>query len=319
MNVYGSSMDSVAGLLDGPRARGAFLLRSVMEPPWSVRVQDEAPLSLVAMVRGEAWFTASSADPTRLSAGDVAILRGPAPYTLGDRPETQPQVIIHPGQRCTDPAGYDVAGSMAQGVRTWGNHVDGSTSMLVGTYEHVGEVGQRLLRTLPPLLVAGADDLDAALLELLTSEVGRDRPGQDVVLDRMLDLLVITVLRTWFAQDDADPPGWYLADADEVVGPALRLIHNDPARPWTVAGLAAEVGVSRAAFARRFTDLIGEPPMTYLTGWRLTLAADLLLEPGATIGAVARRVGYGTAFALSAAFKRVRGVSPRQHRLDAVS
>lgn len=109
----------------------------------------------------------------------------------------------------------------------------------------------------------------------------------------------------------------FRADTDPVVGPALRLIHDDPARPWTVADLAAEVGVSRAAFARRFLDRVGEPPMTYLTGWRLTMAADLLLEPGATIGAVAHQVGYSTAFALSAAFKRVRGISPRQHRLDA--
>jgi AraC-like DNA-binding protein len=92
------------------------------------------------------------------------------------------------------------------------------------------------------------------------------------------------------------------------------MLHDDPARPWTVAALAAAVGVSRAALARRFTTLVGEPPMVYLTGWRLALAADLLREPDATVAAVARRVGYGSPFALSAAFKRVRGVSPQQHR-----
>jgi AraC-like DNA-binding protein len=99
------------------------------------------------------------------------------------------------------------------------------------------------------------------------------------------------------------------------VGQALRRLHNNPAHPWTVATLAAEVGVSRAALARRFTELVGEPPMTFLTGWRLALAADLLREPAATLGAVARQVGYGSPFALSAAFKRVRGISPQQHRL----
>jgi AraC-like DNA-binding protein len=96
-----------------------------------------------------------------------------------------------------------------------------------------------------------------------------------------------------------------------------RMLHNNPAHRWTVATLAAEIGVSRAALARRFAELVGEPPMTFLTGWRLALAADLLREPDATVGAVARQVGYGSPFALSTAFKRVRGVSPRQHRAGA--
>jgi AraC-like DNA-binding protein len=94
----------------------------------------------------------------------------------------------------------------------------------------------------------------------------------------------------------------------------LRILHDDPARPWTIAELATHVGISRAALARRFADLVGEPPMTYLTRWRLALAADRLLEPHATIDTVAREVGYSSAFALSTAFKRERGVSPREHR-----
>ena len=96
-------------------------------------------------------------------------------------------------------------------------------------------------------------------------------------------------------------------------------MHNDPAHPWTVASLAAETGVSRAALARRFHDLVGEPPMTFLTGWRLALAADLLREPDATVGAVAQKVGYGSPFALSTAFKRVRGISPQEHRVRVTS
>jgi AraC-like DNA-binding protein len=97
------------------------------------------------------------------------------------------------------------------------------------------------------------------------------------------------------------------------------MLHNNPAHPWTVATLAAETGVSRAALARHFTELVGEPPISYLTGWRLALAADLLRDPDATVGAVARQVGYGSAFALSAAFKRVRGVSPQEHRAAVAS
>ena len=91
-------------------------------------------------------------------------------------------------------------------------------------------------------------------------------------------------------------------------------MQHHPEHPWTVAELAAAGGVSRAAFARRFTDVVGEPPMTFLTGWRLALAADLLREPGATLATVARQVGYSTPFALSTAFKRAYGVSPRDHR-----
>jgi AraC-like DNA-binding protein len=102
-----------------------------------------------------------------------------------------------------------------------------------------------------------------------------------------------------------------------VVGPALRLLQNKPAHPWTVASLADATGISRAALARRFNELVGEPPMSFLTGWRLSLAADLLREPGATVGSVAHQVGYGSSFALSSAFKRVRGVSPQEHRAAA--
>lgn len=126
--------------------------------------------------------------------------------------------------------------------------------------------------------------------------------------------LLIGALRAWFARPEAEAPGWYRAHGDPVVGPALRLLHHTPEQPWTVASLAAATGVSRAALARRFTELVGEPPMTFLTSWRLTLAADLLCEPGATVGSVARRVGYGSPFALSTAFKRVRGITPHEHR-----
>jgi AraC-like DNA-binding protein len=200
------------------------------------------------------------------------------------------------------------------GTRTWGNDAAGSTTLLVGTYEGDGEVGGRLLRALPRLLMVPAGQLESPLVPLLGAEIGRDEPGQEAVLDRLLDLLLIAVLRAWFARPDAEAPGWYRASADPVVGPALRLLHHEPARPWTVASLAAATGVSRAALARRFTELVGEPPMTFLAGWRLALAADLLRDPQATLGAVARQVGYGSPYALSTAFKRVRGVSPRAHR-----
>jgi AraC-like DNA-binding protein len=307
-------MDAIAGLLDGPRAHEAFLLRCTLDPPWSIRVQDEAPLTVVSIVRGEAWIVPESGERTLLRPGDVAIVLGPEPYTMADDPATPPQLVVHSGERCTAPDGQELKTIGELGVRTWGNAPDGETVMLVGTYELEGEVSLRLLRALPQLLVLRDDEWDCPVLPLLGEEIVKDEPGQEAVLDRLLDLLLIAVLRAWFARPDAQTPGWYRAYDDPIVGHALRLIHHNPAEPWTVASLARETGVSRAALARRFHQLVGEPPVSFLTGWRIALAADLLLEPGATIGSVAHQVGYGSPFALSTAFKRIRGISPQQHR-----
>jgi AraC-like DNA-binding protein len=307
-------MDAVAGLLDGPRAREAFLLRASMDPPWALRIQDEAPLAIAAIVRGETWVVLDDGDAVCLQPGDVAIFRGPDHYTVADDPATPPQAIIHPGQRCTTIAGEELVEQWSLGVRTWGNSPDGVHVVLTGTYNLEGEVSQRLLRALPKLIVLHEDEWDCPVIPLLADEIVKDEPGQEAVLDRLLDLLLIAVLRAWFARPDADAPGWYRASSDPVVGHALRLMHHNPAHAWTIAALARETGTSRAALSRRFHELVGEPPMAFLTNWRIALAADLLLEPGATIGSVAEQVGYGSPFALSTAFKRLRGISPRQHR-----
>jgi AraC-like DNA-binding protein len=308
-------MDALAGLLDGPRARGAFLLRVVMEPPWCVRVLDESPLTVIAGVGGDTWIFDDEQPPILLRAGDVAVTRGPAPYSIAGDPATAPTAIIHPGQRCETPDGEPLHEAMGLGVRTWGNDPDGANDLLIGAYELESAVGDRLLALLPSLVVIPSDALDTPLVALLREEVVKDEPGQSSVLDRLLDLLLIAVLRAWFGRPDAPTPRWYRANTDPVVGQALRLVHNSPDQPWTVASLAKAAGSSRSGFARRFNDLVGEPPMAYLTSWRLALAADLLAEPGATVGSVARQVGYATPYALSTAFKRVRGVSPRDHRL----
>ena len=169
------------------------------------------------------------------------------------------------------------------------------------------------------MLVLTPQIWDSPLLPLLGTEIAKDEPGQQAVLDRLFDLLLIAAVRAWFARPESNAPVWYRAHADPIVGRALRALQADPSRPWTVAELARAAGVSRALFARRFAELVGEPPMTYLTGWRLALAADLLHDPGTTVESVAHRVGYSNGFALSTAFKRVRGVSPAQHRRRAGS
>ncbi|MGW1032841.1 AraC family transcriptional regulator [Streptomyces antibioticus] len=307
-------MDALAGLLEGPRARGALMIRACFDPPWSVRVEDGAPLTVMLMVRGEGWVVPDDGERIRLTAGDLAIARGPAPYTCADDPATPPQALIMPGGECAYPDGRLLNGSMDLGVRAWGDRLDGSTVLLIGTYLMRGEISARLLDALPPLLSLTSREWPCPLTPLLMDEIARDEPGQEVVLDRMLDLLVIAALRAWFARPEAAAPAWYRAQADPVVGRVLRLVQDDPAHPWTVASLAAKAGVSRAALARRFTALVGEPPMTHLTGWRLALAADRLHATEETIGAIARQVGYGSAFALSTAFKRMYGVSPQEYR-----
>jgi AraC-like DNA-binding protein len=234
-------------------------------------------------------------------------------YLFADDPDTPAQVVIHPGQRCTTPDGVDLRFEMAVGTRTWGNSPTGSVRAVIGAYEGRSTVGSRLLDALPNLVLLRSGDWDTPLIELLSAEAGRDADGQEAFLDRLLDLLLIGALRTWFDRD-GNAPRWWHAEHDDLVGPALRLIYHNPAHAWTVANLAAAVGSSRAVFARRFTELVGEPPIAFLTGWRLALAADLLRSRHNTIAAVARQVGYSTPFALSSAFKRTYGVSPTAHR-----
>ncbi|RDH75785.1 AraC family transcriptional regulator [Mycolicibacterium moriokaense] len=309
-------MDAVVGLLQGVRARGAFVLRMTMDPPWSMRIQDDAPLTLICQIQGSAAIVGDSSGPVRLEAGDVALTRGTEHYVFADDPATAPTVVIHPGQRCTTISGDDLRFEMSLGVRTWGNSAGGADRSIICAYEGRSEVSARLLDALPAVLVLRADDWDTPLIDLLGTEAAVEGPGQEAYLDRLLDLLLIAVLRTWFDRDE-NAPRWWHAERDATVGQALRLIYHNPAHPWTVANLAAAVGSSRAAFARRFGELVGEPPIAFLTGWRLALAADMLRTTDATIAAVAKQVGYSTPFALSSAFKRAYGVSPNRHRATA--
>nr|CEL13819.1 Transcriptional regulator, AraC family [Kibdelosporangium sp. MJ126-NF4]CTQ88187.1 Transcriptional regulator, AraC family [Kibdelosporangium sp. MJ126-NF4] len=306
-------------LLDAARARGAFVLRTTQHPPWSVQVRDRAPLNVVAILRGTPWVVPSVGDAVRLDVGDIAMMRGPDTFTFTDDPHTPIQVVVQPGPRRTTPAGVELPEAADTGVRTWVNgtrtSAGSSSALLIGKYRRPGEIATRLLSALPPLLVIPkAAHGESAVVSLLAEQTVRNEPGQDLVLERLLDLLLVAILRAWLTRPDAGAPVWYRANGDPVVGPVLRLVHGHPDHPWTVAALAGRTGVSRATLARRFTDLVGMPPMAYLTAWRIDLAADLLKESDATIDSIARQVGYGSAFAFSAAFKRARGISPQRHR-----
>lgn len=164
-----------------------------------------------------------------------------------------------------------------------------------------------LLDALPPVTIVRPDPGLAALLGLIAAEVEHDEPGQQVVLDRFLDLLLVRALRIWFAHPGATPPPATGPSPIRTSGTYCAGCTRRPARPWTVASLADEASMSRTAFARRFSALVGRPPLAYLTEWRMTLAADRLQERGASVAEVGKEVGYADGFAFSAAFKRVRG------------
>ena len=188
---------------------------------------------------------------------------------------------------------------------------DASAVVVTGTY---GSAARRLLSVLPPVIVV-PDPVDEC--ESLRNFLDTKDHGAQVVVDRLVDWLVVCTLREWF--DRTEAPGWFHALGDDTVGPALRAMHESPERPWTLAALAREAGVSRTTLATRFTKLVGTPPLTYLTDWRMTLATDLLAGTTATVAAVARQVGYADAFGFSSAFKRFHGVSPSACRKNCQS
>ncbi|MFG1926877.1 AraC family transcriptional regulator [Cryptosporangium sp. NPDC048952] len=154
-----------------------------------------------------------------------------------------------------------------------------------------------------------------ATIDLLSSELSARTPGRDLVLPAMLDVLFVQLIRAWFTERATrQSTGWCVALGDKEIGQSLRAMHDDPAHPWTVASLGKEVGLSRATFARRFAALVGLPPLSYLTWWRLTTAARLLQTTDAPLSAVAQRSGYGSSYAFANAFKREYGIPAGQYR-----
>ncbi|SOD58601.1 AraC-type DNA-binding protein [Streptomyces zhaozhouensis] len=285
-------MDPYDELLRGVRTDEVRFRRVELSPPWTLPLRPAADsLTLVAPLRGGGWCEGGpdeeGARPRRFGAHDAVILRGPGRGRLTDRPRD---------------------GAPADAPER--------TVLLVGTYRVTGELSRRLLGLLPPtLLVDGEEDDCAPLMDFLDAQVAGSPPEQQAVLDRLFDWLLVCTLRSWFdGQEAAAAPGLPAALGDPVVGPALRALHAAPERPWTLAALAREAGVSRTTLAGRFTRLVGEPPLAYLTEWRMSLAADLLTDSTAPLASVARRVGYADAFGFSTAFKRVHGTSPSTYR-----
>jgi AraC-like DNA-binding protein len=306
-------VDPLTDLLNGVRARSTAFCQALLDPPWSLRIADGAALALVTTLRGHAWVVPDDGDPVAVAPGDVAIVKGPRHYTVSDDPGTAPQITVLEDNRLLSADGTDVTTDLLLGPRTSGTP-GGSTIVASGTYQVSNDVTGRLLAALPHVVLVPEAATNQPVMALLAHEVGYDGPGQQVVLDRLLDIALVSTLRAWFALQEDEAPGWFRAQHDPLVGPTLTLMHADPSHPWTVEDLAAAAGCSRATYARRFASVVGETPMAYLAGWRIALAADLLRAPELTLEAVARRVGYANPFAFSVAFKRIRGQSPAHFR-----
>ncbi|MGX2997676.1 AraC family transcriptional regulator [Streptomyces sp. JNUCC 64] len=284
-------MDPFDELLRGVRTDGSGLLKRELSPPWDLRFGRDADLTLLAPLDGQGWYVPDAdgdrpgGGPRPLRPGDILVARGGTGRVLTDRPA-------------------DGSGEPSTGPAT----------LVVGTYQASTEVARRLLRVLPPLVVLSGGDGCSYALDFLAAQADGVPSGRQVVQDRVLDWLLVCTLRGWLDQPDGLPPGWLGALSDDTVGPVLRAMHTAPERPWTLAALASLAGVSRTTLAERFARLVGRPPLTYLTDWRMALAADLLTGSTATVGSVARQVGYADAFGFSSAFKRVHGASPSAYR-----
>jgi AraC-like DNA-binding protein len=144
----------------------------------------------------------------------------------------------------------------------------------------------------------------------MAAETKQLRAGGEAVITRLADVLIIQAIRWWMESDPDAQTGWLGALRDDQIGRALGLIHGDPAHPWTVATLADELAMSRSAFAARFTELVGEPVMRYVTRWRMRVAVNALRDEGVTVAELADRLGYRSEAAFARAFKRVTGVAP---------
>ncbi len=300
------------------RARGSLFGSSTLSPPWSLQFVDGAPLTLCTVLTGAGWIVPEGHPPERLGAHDTIVVRGPTTFTFVDEPGSMAEPIVC-GEQCATPEQGGTRHRLGwHDPGEEGADDSSATTLVVGAYPVRGAISRRLTDTLPVVLRVDAADTGDPVLDHLAAEVARDEPGQQVVLDRLLDWMLVCTLRTWLDKPGGRPPAWWTAQKDPVVGRALRLLHAEPAAPWTVGELARRTGVSRSTLAKRFAGLLGEPPLTYLTRWRMTLAADLLVEQGSsTVAHVARSVGYTDPFAFSVAFKRIRGTNPSEFRRKA--
>ena len=289
---------------------GAVFCRSELTAPWGVDFDRETTSAgFHILVRGTCWLHLAGQAPRQLVQGDVVLMAHGSPHGLSDDPMTPRldygDVQAAAGGRC--------------GTTLRGGGGGTETVILCGAYHFDYEGVHPLLSLLPPVIHIPADEgrvagpLEAAL-RLVSAEYAKPGPGTTAVVNRLVDVLFVYIVRGWLENQPDGTAGWLGALRDPEIGQSLTLIHGQPEREWTLDSLADAVTLSRAVFARRFRELVGEPPATYLTRWRMDLAARLLREGPTPMVQVAQRVGYTSEYAFNKAFSRIKGVSPGRYR-----
>jgi AraC-like DNA-binding protein len=297
-------VDVLSDVISAMRVGRPECARVEWRAPWGQRFPDQpGTAGFIVVLSGSCWLIRESGDPVWLGPGDVVFSPYGDGYALADSPATP----------LADPSKEGTGGASASAG------VGPSAVTLCGGYHLDPHWSHPLLRELPgtihvPARLGRYSGVRAAV-EILGAEVDGDRMGADVLLPIALDLLLTNILRTWFEDGLQETGGgWAAALADPATRAALNAVHNSPGHPWTVQELADVARLSRATFSRRFGALTGRPPLTYLTWWRMTIAANLLRDPAISVGAVAAQVGYSSEFAFAHAFKRHFDIAPGSFR-----
>jgi AraC-like DNA-binding protein len=301
--------DTLGDLLASLRMTTLVYGRIELSEPWGLRFPDlPDAASLYLLVRGSAVLEVAGMEkPTLLSAGDVALLPNGGTHALRD----------HRGSPLHDLTVEGCRGAKGTGPLHLGGK-GAQTTLVAGTFRYGSGRRFPLFETLPPVIHVSASDPTASpwlssTVQLLIAESAARSPGGTVVVSRLVDVLFVQALRTFILGSSCTESG-LRALGDPRIGKALQLVHDRPSEDWTVEGLARAVGLSRSAFAKSFTDLVGEPPLEYIGRWRMTKAAELLRESDLPLGAVAERAGYHSEAAFSRAFKRHQGTAPATYR-----
>ncbi|MBF6330241.1 AraC family transcriptional regulator [Nocardia transvalensis] len=301
-------MDVLTDVLAATGVSGVVLAHLTAAGRWGVRLDPVPMAAFHAVLEGRCWLLRSGAEPLALGAGDFVLLPTGGGHALASAPDAP----LVPYERIAPPPG------------TRAIHLDGPgevTRTVCGAYRYDSYGSHPLFTLLPAVVRVTAEQSVrrpelAATLRLLAAETGAGRPGAQTVVDRLVDVLFIHALRAWTESRTETAASWLLALRDPEIARAMALLHENPSHAWTLAELAARVGVSRATLARRFTTLVGDPPLTYLTRWRMHLAARRLRNTPDPIASIAHEVGYTSEFAFSRAFKRIHGSSPAAYRAE---
>ena len=302
-------MDALTAVLAVAGVRGTVAATLDAAEPWGLSLDAVPGAAFHAVTDGLAWLRIAGGPGIRLMPGDVVLLPTGIAHTLASGPGAGTEPFDHAAAERALAAGE----SLRLGTGP------GQTRILCASYRQDPAVTVPLLTLLPDVLHIPARQAGTALdatLRLLASEISQPQPGAAAVLDRIVDILLVQLLRAWLATDPARArtPSWLSALTDPVAGPALAVLHTQPGRDWTIPSLAAAIGVSRATLARRFPAQVGCTPAAYLTRWRMDLAAVRLRDTDDTVGAVARSLGYTSEYAFNRAFTRDRRIPPGRYR-----